>query len=218
MRAFFLFLVAANLALFAWARYYATPDTASDREPMRRQISPEKVRVLSGTEAPGAPPARPRPVTEGGPRACVEWGGFAVAEAPRGEEALKPLALGERLTQNRTEETALWWVFIPPQGSRAGAQKKTGELKGLGIDDFFIVQEEGKMQWAISLGVFRTEESAKSRLEALRTKGVRSAQTGERETRVTKVWLQVRGADAALQAKLREIVQGFPGTEPRDCP
>ncbi len=79
------------------------------------------------------------------------------------------------------------------------------------------MQEEGKFTWAISLGVFRTEESAQSRLEALRAKGVRSAQTGERETRVPKVWFQVRNADAALQAKLREIVQGFPGTELRDC-
>ena len=215
MRAFFLLLVAANLGLFAWSRYNAAPDSASDREPMGRQISPEKIRVLSGTEVKGLPPSKP--AADGAAKSCIEWGGFAVAEAPRGEQALEPLALGARLTQNRTEETAGWWVFIPPQGNRAGALKKTAELKSLGIDDFFVVQEEGKFTWAISLGVFRTEESAQSRLEALRAKGVRSAQTGERETRVPKVWFQVRNADAALQAKLREIVQGFPGTELRDC-
>ena len=218
MRALFLLLLAANLGLFAWWRYAAAPEGTSDSEPMRRQVSPEKIRVLSGTELKSLPPRAKPAAPDGAPRACLEWGGFAVAEAPRGEQALAPLALGERLAQKRTEETAGWWVFIPPQGSRANAQKKAAELKGLGVEEYFIVPDEGsKMQWALSLGVFSSEDAAKSRLEALRVKGVRSALTGEREMRVGKIWLQVRNPDAALQAKLREIAQGFPGTELRDC-
>ena len=74
------------------------------------------------------------------------------------------------------------------------------------------------MRWAVSLGVFGTEGAANSRLEALREKGVRSAQTGPRETVVTKVSLQVRDADAPTRAKLAEIAQQFPGSELRDCP
>lgn len=218
MRAFFLLLVAANLALFAWSRYWSPPESASDREPLRRQVSPEKIRVLAEKDLADLPAARPRAIVDGGGKACLEWGGFALAEAPRAEQALAALALGERLTQDRREETAGWWVYIPPQGSRAGAQKKTAELKGLGIDEFFVVQEEGRQQWSVSLGVFSTEESARSRLEALRAKGVRTAQTGERETRVTKVWFQVRNPDAVLNARLRDLAQGFPGTELRDCP
>jgi hypothetical protein len=120
--------------------------------------------------------------------------------------------------QRRSDETAGWWVFIPPQPNRAAALKKTAELKGLGIDDYFVLQDEGKMRWAVSLGIFSTEEAAKNRLETLRAKGVRSAQTGERDTAVSKIWFQVRGADAALLAKLRESAQGFPGTEIRGCP
>jgi hydrogenase maturation factor HypE len=73
------------------------------------------------------------------------------------------------------------------------------------------------MRWAVSLGVFSSEDAARSRLEALRGKGVRSAQMGERETPVSKVWFQLRGTDAALQAKLRASAQGFPGTDVRDC-
>ena len=107
--------------------------------------------------------------------------------------------------------------FIPPQPNRAAALKKTAELKSLGIDDYFILQDEGKMRWAVSLGVFSSEEAAKSRLEALRAKGVRSAQTGERGTQVAKIWFQLRGGDAAQQAGLRETVQGFPGTDVHEC-
>jgi hypothetical protein len=232
MRALFLLLIAVNLALFAWSRYYAAPDGASDSEPLRRQVSPEKIRLLVGTELAGLPLLTPKPVETAAPSAlaeparvgaatagsCVEWGGFSVAEAPRAEQALEPLALGARLSQRRSEEKAGWWVFIPPQGNRPAAQKKTAELKALGIDDYFILQDDGAMRWAVSLGVFSSEDAAKARLEALRAKGVRSAQTGERDTPVTKIWFQVRGTDAALQAKLKGFAQGLPGTEIRDCP
>jgi len=235
MRITFLLLLAANLALVAWFQQFSPSDGASDPDPARRQISPEKIRVLRDREpgrfaavapapASAAKPAAPQlatqeaPATSAPPSACSEWGGFAVTEAPKAEQALAPLALGARLTQRRSDETAGWWVFIPPQANRAGALKKTAELKSLGIDDYFILQDEGKMRWSVSLGVFSSEEAARSRLEALRARGVRSAQTGERDTPVSKVWFQVRGPDTALLAKLRESAQGFPGTEVRDCP
>jgi len=237
MRITFLLLLAANLALLAWFQQFSPPDSAADPEPARRQINPEKMRVLQDREpagfaaaapTPGAKPAAPPVVAQGAPApaattpaapgACSEWGGFAIAEAPKAAQALAPLALGARLVQRRSDETAGWWVFIPPQGNRATALKKTAELKALGIDDYFILQDEGKMRWAVSLGIFSTEEAARNRLEALRAKGVRSAQTGARDTAVSKIWFQVRGADAALLAKLRESAQGFPGTEVRDCP
>lgn len=222
MRAIFLLLLAANLALFAWWNFYASPDTAADPEPARRQVRPESIRLLTGTELTGLPLLKPKPAAETpestAAGSCAEWGGFSVAEAPSAEQVLEPLALGARLVQRRSEEKAGWWVFIPPQGSRPGAEKKTAELKALGVDDFFIIQEESSMRWAISLGVLSSEEAAKARLEALRANGVRSAQTGERDTQVTKIWFQVRGADAALQAKLKGFAQALPGTELRDCP
>ena len=216
MRTLFLLLVAANLALFAWFQYYSPAESATDPEPARRQLYPEKIRLLEGKELKSLASVKP-PSAAAAPSACLEWGGFAVAEAPKAEQALAPLGLGARLTQRRSEETAGWWVFIPPQANRAAALKKTAELKTLGIDDYFILQDEGKMRWAVSLGIFSSEEAAKSRLEALRAKGVRSAQTGERDTHVAKIWFQLRNGDAAQQTALRATVQGFPGTDIRDC-
>jgi hypothetical protein len=222
MRTAFLLLLAANLALYAWFQHYAPAESAADPEPARRQLDPDKIRLLDGKELSGLAAAAPKPEAKasapaapGG--ACIEWGGFALAEAPKAEQALAPLALGARLSQRRSEETAGWWVFIPPQGNRAAAMKKAAELKALGVDDYFVLPEEGRMQWAVSLGVFSSAEAARSRLEALRARGVRSAQVGERETQVAKIWLQLRGADAAQQVKLREMSQSFPGTDVRDC-
>jgi len=216
VRTLFLLLVLANLAFFAWARFFAPPDAGSDAKPLAQQIEPEKLRILDAAKIEAAS-AKPKPAPEPAPAVCLEWGGFAVAEAPRAEQALEPLALGSRLAQRRSEETAQWWVFIPPQANRAAALKKAAELKTLGVADYFVMQEDERMRWAVSLGVFSTEEAAKSRLETVRAKGVRSAQVGPREVQVQKVWLQVRGADAALQARLREIVQGFPGSDLKEC-
>ncbi len=219
MRTIFLLLLAANLGFFAWARYYAPSEAANDPEPLRRQIRPESIRLLSGPELAGLPAIKPKPAPQAQPPgACIEWGGFALAEAQRAEEALAPLALGARLSQRRSDETAGWWVFIPPQPNRAAALKKTAELKALGVDDFFVVQDEDRTRWSVSLGIFSSEDAARSRLEALRAKGVRSAQTGVRETQVAKIWFQARGADAAQQARMRETAQTFPGTEVRACP
>jgi hypothetical protein len=221
MRVLFLLLVAANLAFFAWSFYIAPPDSGRDPRPLAQQVDPGKLRILKAEVIanPEAPkPAAGLPAPAAAPSACVEWGSFTAADATRAGEALVPLGLGDRMAPRKVEETAGWWVFIPPQGNRAGAQKKAVELKGFGIDDYFILQDEGPSRWALSLCVFRTEEAAKARLEALKTKGVRSAQAGPRETQVQKTWFQVRGADAALQARLRELAGGFTGSEVRVCP
>ena len=216
MRTLFLLLVLANLTFFAWSRYVSPPDASADPMPLTRQIEPERMKVIQPSELP--PPAA-RSGSAAAPVAlkCFEWGSFTLADAPRAEKALEPFALGARLAQRRTEEQAGWWVFIPPQGSRPAALKKAAELKGRSVEEYFIVQEEGPWRWALSLGVFRTEDAAQARLAALRGLGVRSAQLAARETVVPKVWLQVKGVDGALQARLKEAVRGIEGSELREC-
>ncbi len=222
MRAAFLFLLLANAALFAWWRSLAYEE-AAEPPPLSRQIEPQKVRVIPPERLPppvarkaAPPPAVPVALK------CLEWGSFTIADAPRAEKILEPLALGPRLAQRHSEEMAGWWVFIPRQtrapNVRQAALKKAAELRKLGVEDYFIVQEEGEHRWAISLGVFRTEDAAQAHLAALRTQGVRSARVGPRETIVPKVWLQVKGVDAPLEAKLRELTAQTESTELRLCP
>jgi hypothetical protein len=220
MRALFLALLLANLAFFAWSRYVASGD-AADAAPLARQIEPGRLKVIAPADLP--PPAAPKkpiaaaPAPASAPVACLEWGSFTLTDAPRAEKSLEPLALGERLAQRRTEETAGWWVYMPSQGNRQAAIRKAAELKKLGVEEYFIVQEEGAYRWALSLGVFRTEDAARARLATLREQGVRTARLGARETVVPKVWLQVKAVDAALQARLKEIAGQVEGSELREC-
>jgi len=251
MRALALLLVLANLAVFAWWRYVSPADASLDRQPLSRQLEPDKLKIVPPAEvarlaakkvnapatspptapAPAAPPApaqtaaTPPTPAAAAPKppapaalACLEWGSFTLTDAPKMEKALDPLALGSRLAQRRTEELAGWWVFMPPQGSRQAAFKKAAELKKLGVDEFFIVGDEGPYRWALSLGVFRNEDAAQARLAALRTQGVRSARVGPREMLVPKVWLQVKSVDAPLEARLKEIAKTVEGSELKACP
>lgn len=222
MRAAFLLLVLANLALYVWLRY-GTPDPAEP--PLARQIAPDRLKVVSPgslppvSAAPKPPPPAAAPAATAAPAiACMEWGSFTVTDVSRAEQALEPLGLGARVAQRRTEEHAGWWVFMPPQGNRQAALRKAAELKNLGVEEFFIVQEEGEMRWALSLGVFRSEEAARARLASLRDQGVRTARLGARDTVVPKVWLQVKSVDAPLQARLKEIARQMEGSELKDCP
>ena len=231
MRALFLFLVLANVVFFAWARYIAPAEATIDTAPLGRQIDPDKLKIIGAGELPAAAVQKPAPVAAAVPSAavpapasppagaCLEWGSFTLADAPRAAKALEPLAsaIGAKLAQRRTEETAGWWVFIPPQGNRQAALKKTAELKAFGVDDYFIVNEENEFRWAISLGVFRNEEAAQARLLSLREKGVRSAQVGPRETVVPKIWVQMRGVDALTENRLKEIARTIDGSELKAC-
>ena len=229
MRTAFLILLLANVGLFAWWRYGSPPDAAADPAPLARQIEPEKLRVVAPKDLPPPAPAKPvavlKPPEPPPPPPialkCLEWGSFTIADAPRAEKTLEPLALGPRLAQRRTEETAGWWVFIPAQkvaNQRQAALRKAAELRNLGVEDYFIVQDEGQHRWALSLGVFRTEEAAQARLAVLRSQGVRTAVVGARETVVPKVWLQVKGVDPALETKLKELAVQVESTELRPCP
>jgi hypothetical protein len=74
------------------------------------------------------------------------------------------------------------------------------------------------LRFAISLGVFKSEEAARSRLQELRAKGVRTARVGARETQVPKVFFTVRDVPEPVVGKLNELRQAFPGAELKECP
>lgn len=224
MRIIFFLLLLANLAFFAWA-YLGSGRVGDEPQLVEQQLNPDEIRLLSteqiaklAAERAKQAAERPKPPPKTPVAACLELGGFNPSDVPQVQKALDPLALGPRLSQRRAEEIASYWVFIPPLRNRQAASLKAAELRKLGVEDFFVVQEDPKLRFAISLGVFKTEEAANSRLAELRKKGVRTARVGPRETSVQKVYFSVREVPDALVAKLNELRQSFAGTELKDCP
>jgi hypothetical protein len=236
MRTLFFILALANAAFFAYSWAGAGAEASGDAQIPGQQLNPEKIRLLAPDQVNALTRKSDAPKPDGsksegpkseGPKSeapkvasvCLEWGAMLGGDAARAAQALEPLGLGARLTQRRQEEVAAYWVYIPPLANRQAATQKASELKriGLAADEYFIVPDDPKWRNAISLGVFKAEDAAKARLEALRTKGVKSATSGARETQLSKTYFQVREANATLTAKLNELRQGFAGTEVREC-
>ena len=217
MRTVFLLLLLANLGFLGWSYFGAGP-TLSESQLVEQQLNPEAIRLLSAEQVAALAAQRPKPPPKPAVAACLELGAFNPADVARVQQALDPLALGPRLSQRRAEEIASYWVFMPPQRDRQAANQRAAELRKLGVEDFFVVQEDPRHRYAISLGVFKTSEAAQARLAELRAKGVRTAKVGPRETPVHKIYFTVREVPDALAAKLNEVRQSFPGSELKTCP
>ncbi|HQT27358.1 MAG TPA: hypothetical protein PLK99_12325, partial [Burkholderiales bacterium] len=68
-----------------------------------------------------------------------------------------------------------YWTYIPPGKSKEAALMEIKMLDARGIKDHFLIQESGKWQYAISLGIFKTAESAKKYAALLKEKGIETA-------------------------------------------
>ena len=214
MRWVFLLLLAANIGFGAFV-YLRDKAPNPDAQLVALQMNADKVRIV-----PPRPAPVPVPVTASARAACIEWGGFGTGELARAQGALDRLALGARARRIEISVTAGYWVFVPPLRSQASMERKVTELRELGVNEYFPVMDPGRWRYAISLGVFRSEEGATRYLAQLRQKGVRSATVGEREQRMIQTAFLISEPTEEESARLAELKNDFPGTELRtvECP
>jgi len=217
MRILLLLLLLGNLGFFAYHHFLGEADGAA-AQIAALQISPEKI-VPVGVEAlsslaPGAVSAfvPAPPAAQSAPANCAEWGPFAGSEVARADAALAALALPGG-TQRRVTEVDGYWVHMPPLKTRGEVDRKVGELKALGIAEFFVVTDAGPWRNAVSLGLFKNEDAAKAELERLRALGVRSATVTRRERFLKQVVFVVSDPAAATLARLAELQRDFPAAE-----
>ena len=218
MRLLLLAVLLANLTFLAYAQFAA--ESATRIQPSHLEVSPEKIRVLkaSGKSEPdrvqagplnAAPPAAVTAVAA----ACIEWGVFAGPVVARADTALARLALPADKVDRTIVDSPGYWVYLPPPKSKPETDRKMGELKALGVSDFFIVQDAGPWRNAISLGVFRAEEAARDYLARLKARGVNSALMVRRENLGKQVVFLVREPDEAMVGRLAALQQEFPASE-----
>lgn len=211
MKVLFSILLVANLAFFGYG-WMVEQQRADATSPLvRDQLNAGKIRIVRGEPEPVAPPA---------PATCVEWSPFAQDDLARAREALAPLALGDRLQSNPVTTTAGWWVFVPPSKTKQLADREVARLGAAGVRETFVVQEAGDMRFAISLGLFRTEDAAQRFLEGLRGRGVKSAQVGPKAHTIRMTALVVRAPTEAEAQRIVELKSSFTGTDVRaaQCP
>lgn len=213
MKKFFWLLLFLNLAFFAamqWGPLLRTPDPAMQPQP---PLNAEKITLLPASATP-SPEVAGLPsqvnLTEG--YSCLEWGEFNATTRAQASKALAELRLGAALQERQIEQTVGYWVYLPPQKDKATLERKIAQIKARGVKEYFVVQESGPWQNAISLGIFKTPEAAQSFLQELRRKGVNSAQAGERESNIRATVFQIANPSPAVTEKLHALQKRFTGT------
>ena len=216
MRWIFALLLLGNIAFFAamqMPRGKADSDTMASHAPYHA----ENIRLITEDEAPAAPSSPPAPTAA---QVCLEWGLFADQELAQARAALEPLKLGDSDISVRSApvKAGSFWVYIPPQKSKQDANKKVEELKRLGVEDSFVMQDNNPWRYAVSLGVFSTQEAADKYLAQIREKGVRSAKAAPRNLDGGHSSLVIKAGDANIEAELVKLKQNFPATELKAVP
>jgi hypothetical protein len=227
-------LLGLNGLLFAYGQGYLGKFDGGEREParMKNQLATERLKLIPPAQAqaqlaatvaaapaaggaPAAPPALATPVA----LACTMVGNFSAGEARRFEGRLARLDLGERQSRLpvQAQEVTSHLVYLAPQGGKEGADRRAAELRGLGVTNFFIMSGESPLKWAISLGVFKTEASARILLAALGKQGVQGVRVLARGPQVTRFAYQFRNIDAETRTRITGIATAFPGQQLGPC-
>jgi hypothetical protein len=222
MKLAFLLLVLLNLLLFAWQQGAFGRFGEPGREPERvaRQVEPERFRVLTERDVQAlreraTPSAAPLDLNAA--HACLEFGDFPAADAPRVEKALAALSAGARVEARAVEGPGWYMVYLPPHRTWAEAERRADELRKLGVTDLYVMNESAPMKFAISLGSFRDPAAAKSHLAALEKIGVKGVRMSDRASAVVMTRFQLRDLDATSARQLATLREDFPAQSLRPC-
>jgi hypothetical protein len=239
-------LLLLNAALFAYAQGLLGTSKSNEHEPARlkRQFNTARMTLLTreqaeaaaktatpssdgdatagGADAASAAAPAVTPVAAPAPApafACTEIGPLDATDARRFEARLAALDLGDRQSRQtvQSQDVTSWLVHIPPQGSKEAADKKAAELRNLGVDNFYIMQGDSPLKYAISLGVFKTESGAQALLAQLGKQGVHTARIAPRGPQAVHYIYRVRGLDAAMRKRIEGYAERYDGADVKSC-
>ena len=236
MRILVFLLLLFNLLFLAWTRGLLGGEPPPDSLRMQQQLQAERIKVVARDnlpeekkpaekiaraevveppESPIPPPEKPeKPNGKKDEPSCLLFSELASGESKKLDALLKekfPAFSGQKVMT-----PGGFWVFIPPQANKSEAERKATELKKFEVPEFFIVQD-GPQRFAISLGVFSSQEAAEDRLQELRAKGVRSAIVGERELKPLAGVLEVRGPESQAEALRQAVSALLPKSRSSGC-
>lgn len=185
-------------------------DTPPASPPAVTQVTPP---VLASEVEPPAQAAR----TEAMPDSpvCYVYT-LSQPEADKLEKTFRAASRSIDIRRETVEPANTWWVRISPFESRQRAEKRMRELKEFGVTDLFVVREPGPNQNAISLGLFRTESSARQHQSDLASKRIRDAEVIPRNPAIQR--FEVRGNDSVLTPLANKIDTERPLLNRSPCP
>lgn len=213
MRLWLWFLVLLNVALLV----YFNIDTLFPKvEVVQQEVNPEKLKLLMDGDF--ATLKRKADATAVTVSSCYKWGKFTTGNLAAAQVVVERLGLESELVEESTvEQGNRFWVYYPPLATAALAQSKAAEIKRLGVDELYIVQDS-KWRNAISFGLFSEEPLAASLLKELKGQGVRNAVKSLRSQGKATSSLLAKNVTSEAAVELYKVRPEFVGTEVTPVP
>lgn len=196
MRLLFFLLVLTNLIFYVWTNgYFGAPEDGHEPKRLKRQLNPEKIRIVRGEVRAAAP--------EKDEITCRIINGLTIADA----EALKAdLEAGGAVTSlSPISEPARYLIVITGLANQAAANKKIGELSRLRLVGQSTLSPKGD-RLEIMLGSFESEAAALEFLQGIAKRGVRSARMERREQPSVRARLETRAPPSTLLKQLPKLL------------
>ncbi|PKO52686.1 MAG: sporulation protein [Betaproteobacteria bacterium HGW-Betaproteobacteria-20] len=209
-------LVFINIGLFAYFNLEHIIPGAP--KATRAEINPEKINVLSPQQINALPKKSAGALTPDAvstnavatstanvEASCYEWGIFSTVSLGNAQRAASNLLLQPTVKEQTSLEAKRFWVYKPPMKSAEAAQAKALELKALGVQELFVIQNS-RWKNAISFGVFEDEKLASSLLNELKAKGVKDvvkALRSQGRGHASLLFNKLTDADAVALKKLK---------------
>lgn len=197
------------------------------------EINPEKISVLSQQQIDALPKKAsnvpntmpvvavtavvPATAVVTASTSCYEWGIFSAPNVAGAQTAVSKLSLQATVNEQTSQDAKRFWVYRPPFKTAQEAQVKTAELKALGVQDMFVVQEP-KWRNAISFGVFEDEQLATKLMNELKAKGVRDVVKALRNQGKGHFSLLFKSLAEPQVNALKQLKPAFPEAELKEIP
>ncbi|MBI1396556.1 MAG: hypothetical protein GC151_11300 [Betaproteobacteria bacterium] len=214
MRVVLAILIVANVALAAFGLVVWNQHRQPGAVPADPEVNADQIRIVRGEPEPVAPP----PPAPAAPAVCLRIGPLSGDEVAQVRKSLAPIDASGRLSVAPMSAAAEWWVYVPPKRTRTLAEREVARLKALGIDEHYVVQDDSDMRFAISLGIFRTRDSAERFANRMRSRGVRNVVVGTRGQQIELSAVFVTAPTDADTARVVEVKADYPGAEVRPVP
>lgn len=235
------------LGIVVWAVHQGNlvwPDAwrGVSREPERltRQIKPEAMIIKpeknnpapaspgskpsggsSSSDAPAAPASSAAPVVSAVAAIktiCVQSKDNDAVTATKVNASFKDVLPTANVQTITSASGGLWMVYMGKYADIATATKKLAEVKQLKIPgDYALIRNTDGLQPGISLGAFRSKESANTRLQEVGKKGVKSARVVEVTAPKELSTFKLPELDASLREKLAQAISKAGGKALEDC-
>jgi hypothetical protein len=229
MKVLALILLVANCAVLGWQ--YQTRVAEQAAELARRQPLPaDTPRLALLAELPQLPPAKqagaqdvPTAPASAEVKAdvvaadlCIDVGPFAVASArDKLRDWLRDYAARLAMRSVTVRTNQFFWIYLEP-GSETAAHANLADLRERGVTDTMLIRR-GEMKNAISLGLFRSQDSVNRRLAELNSKGYQPVVVPRYETS-DEFWVAAQFAAAYAEPPILPAnLLGAAGVATIDC-